>query len=1386
MIEIKDNNGNLIVEVSPSKDSVRKCELMKEDYILLKFSLAEPIYFPLGSYATTELGTFKVLSVQEPTYNNKTGGYDYELKMDAYYYGWKNKILKYTPEDSSTETSFSLTAHLGVHANLIIRNLSKIGYDFSYSIDGSVGNYAKVMTYNNINILDAMFSLASLWECDCWITDNIIHFGRCEYGDYVDFTLGNNVEEISRSESRSTHATRIYAFGGTKNIPSNYRPNEFYINGVFEKHLMLPKGTPYIDARSNLKGDEIIESVVVFDDIYPKAIFGISDVSVYEVEVEDDETVEGGDGENIEGGDDTDAGDGGIESGVGEGNTDVGSGTNKKTEKFYRFKMGIIFRKDYIIEGKELHIVFQKGLLNGMDFSVIFNPENEPEELEDGTINEKAQLWEIVANNDYGRKLPDTSLKPENGDSVVLYGFDSTKIEGMKIIETAENNLLKEANKYIAKTKIDPSTYTCTMFSDYIYNNGEPLYFEIGDRVNVIGAVNGEGIRKSRIIGYELHLDYPYDSPKYIIGESSAYSRISDIEGKIDTISMNGQIYTGVSGSGVYLITTFDNTKPTNRNVFSALRSDKRFIRKDRDDRTDYGLEIAKLLSLITGSASPDFTTGFTGTGFELRKNEESGRWRLEVDELLVRVMAIFFEIVIHRLRHVGGSIILTPASMQCVKVEDVGSAYRCYFKKEEGDKTIVQEFVVGDQARCQAFNLEAIDGGGVGTQFYWRLVTGVGDDWIELSKTDCASGSGIPRVGDDIVQMGNRTDETRQNAILLDSSGSDAPSIKQYKGINSYSLTDDLIISKFSANGNYIKGKFVSETTGTGLDDELKGVIDQMKDIKYDVDTVKSQTDKEFTIWFYNEDPTLDNLPASDWDTDELKLEHVEDIYYNRDAGHAWRFKQTNDGNFEWQDITDQDTLRALERASKAQDTADSKRRNFVEQPRDDQAYDIGDTWSNATWGSKYYNDLLVCITSKAAGEKFSIYHWKASNYATYSRLQQLEDEILSVVADNKNTADIAIEEARNKALAAQEAANNAQKAADNAQSDADKANTQSQSNATAILQTQDYISELAGKFTFDENGNVVNIRKSGLLLEDRAAELYSTVEETNALGERVTLAEAKVETSVQYDKDTGEITSNVKIKGNKISLEGYTTINGGFSVDEDGNVDAKAGKIAGFSISGNGLVNEGFDNDAYVVFRNDTNKCFAGIGGNVLPASTGLRAVARFENHDEGDMWGLGANYAMIASARGSRENIAINMDGGSVCGFAMRNKIIGSSITSITLGRMDYNVIALNENACTLSLPVMQLYDDGHVIRIKRLGDGALKIALSSCYTYAGYGIRYSKPILIYDQDSVLTGNDTYEIPGIASAMELVWVRDVSRVVSGTTYFGAWVQYKLPRDW
>jgi len=756
-IDIKDISGAIQLTTLINEGCKRKFTLMKEDYIMLKFSLENPIYFKLGSYVECDFGLFEVCDLQKPAFNTNTAGYDYELQLDAYYWKWKNKIFKYTPETAGQEASWNLTAPLDVQVGIVLRNLKALGYtykgqDFVFSIDSTVENKSQLMSYENINILDACFSMAKKWDCECWITGNIIHFGRCEFGDAVDFEIEKNVQEMPRSESRSTYATRIYAFGSTRNIPADYRPIDetVVVNGVVQRRLMLPEGTPYIDAYPDMTTEEAVEQVVIFDEVYPRRTGTMSDVTTVEVT----DKVENEDGT-----------------------------TTEEKWNAYRFRdTGVNFSEKYILPGQELRIRFASGLLNGLEFAVKFNPEGKPEKLEDGGWNPEAQLWEIVRNEDYGRPLPGDVLFPQDGDEYVLSGWDSTKITELGLVGAAEQELKVKTEKYASKSKVDPSTYDCTMMSGDAYReDGIHNLYSIGQKVNLINKAYFDNGRQSRIIGFEFNLDFPFDSPVYTVGETASYSRIGELEEKVESLTLKGQTYTGGGGSGVYVIGSHDSTPATDHNVYSALRSLKTFLRKDKEDIAN------ELITFLKG-----LLIGKNGSGITVL---EDGTSQAVVDRLYVKIKAVFDELEVKKKTHVGGEQILSPAGMKCVRVEELDESYRCFFLSEVDGITINNEFTVGTLALAQEFNIKEGTSHNVSNRYYWREVTGVGSDYIDLSKTNADKDSDIPVAGDDIIGLGHLTDITRQAAIILSSVNETSPSIIFYQGINSFAFAGKEVI---------------------------------------------------------------------------------------------------------------------------------------------------------------------------------------------------------------------------------------------------------------------------------------------------------------------------------------------------------------------------------------------------------------------------------------------------------------------------------------------------------------------------------------------------------------------------------------------------------------
>ena len=236
---------------------------------------------------------------------------------------------------------------------------------------------------------------------------------------------------------------------------------------------------------------------------------------------------------------------------------------------------------------------------------------------------------------------------------------------------------------------------------------------------------------------------------------------------------------------------------------------------------TASGWSELEALLLREGIRTVDFATGALGSGFCLKK-DENGDTYLEVDRMLVRKTATFIQLTIQEVKHVGGQIVLTSASMKCTRVQEFTQYYRCYFEDTDGERTIENLFVAGDQARCQTFNIKPGAHENVSNQYYWRLVLAVGDNYIDLSKADCDTGSTAPLDGDEIVQLGNRTDASRQCAIILSAFGEDAPYFKMYRGINSYQLS-----GKEFVNVSRTSVKIIADTLEFSTGETVKHYID-------------------------------------------------------------------------------------------------------------------------------------------------------------------------------------------------------------------------------------------------------------------------------------------------------------------------------------------------------------------------------------------------------------------------------------------------------------------------------------------------------------------------------------------------------------------------------
>ena len=856
MIQIKRNNKVFFTLEDFGEGSKLSYQLMDHHYIILKFTTATPIYFEIGdSVEIPDFGYFELTSSYFPKHND-SDGYDYEMQMDAYYMSWKNKLCKYRPQHGVNETSFKLTTTVGVHMNVILGNLKALGLTYNgkeFSVDYTTYNNKAfdvqkrfLIEYGSISILDALNAICSedALNCEWWIDGSIIYLGYCEMEGQTTFEQDVNVLSMSYSESKSTYITRLYAFGSDRNIPKGYFTGadaDVTTDGVATDYLMLPNKEVdsdgfyakdgYLENVNVVKNDkQAIEGVVMFDEEYPKVECRVSSIKTY------DSTVDNEDG-------------------------------TKTTQTFWQVtstdSFTNNFKESWIKSNLTLGIKFTSGALMGMEFDVSFK------------VIDKVNYFEIVANDTYGRTLPDGVMCPKVGDKYFLFNWDATKITDTDLIPTAQLSLFDRSKQYYQKTMISNSNFTCTMDGDKFYNDGTYDYHPLGEQVKLINDMfaqvdaDGKHYRNSRIIGMEIPLDIPYDHPQYTVGEKAATSRLGKLEDKVDSIKVNGMQIGGTgsgNGGGVYVIGMNDTTPASDSNVYSARRSRMEFVSRLLDNTAKGTVTWEKVQKFLQGfflGHSNEFSIDGSGnailssvlvnllksldfneaeqSGFAIKQRSD-GKYQMLLTDLIVWGKAIFNTLLIRELSYVGGNIVLSPAAGKISYIKEVYSdttnemiAWKCYLLADDGTTATINSFKVEDQVRCKTFNIAPGVYENVSNRDYWRLVTKVSteneaitDDeghelydgkkfaWIQIAKDNCMEGSDTPAVGDTIVLMGNRSDKSRQHLLMMETEGDSAPTFTMYRGINSYSLKGKSIFD-VGFNGINIVSKYYHITTVDG-----------------------------------------------------------------------------------------------------------------------------------------------------------------------------------------------------------------------------------------------------------------------------------------------------------------------------------------------------------------------------------------------------------------------------------------------------------------------------------------------------------------------------------------------------------------------------------------
>ena len=751
---------------------------MGENYVRLDFELAENIEFPKGCYIIYEGFRFEIFTDVDPDFNEETGGWKYSIQFE----GVEGHLKKYNVfyrGQGFEEAVFALTTTLTSFGNLIAECINhELGSSnwVVKDVPEDLSEITKGISFSGDKLYDALGMIANEFDCEWWIEQNgdlvYICFGKLEFGSEEIFRRGEVVATMPRrSGDNSNYGTRFYVFGSTRNLTSDYghASQGGVTNHISEIRLRLPDGIPYIDAWEPLAKEDIVEQLVFFEDVFPKNTETVTSVETEE-RVDD------------------------------EGN---------KFTAYIMYVANTPFTPSDIIEGETIRCTFESGPLEGREFEL--------------SINTKAfdKKFEIIAvtEGEGSITIPNENLKPEPGNKFILTGV---RLPKQRTTE-AEQELLKHGKTWAKKNSSDTNVYECP--TNPVYCQVNDKNYDLGQKVKLVGDRFGSIGRSSRIQAYEKKLINPYEAT-YTVGDNTVYSRLGSIETNIKENQYAERIGV-VSGVGIYIIRKYDNTAPTDYNVFSALRAMENFHPKGGRKALDFaagnmnaagsltvekdiqsGGDIQTQKSITAGQdidakgnvtaqgniesgaeiiakdkfATDNFRKGnISGSGAAIYK-DSTGSSVVEADKMIIRKEAVFNELIINQMSFRLGETVFSNGGFECTSVQEENTYYRCYYDNKNG--TRYSGIVVGDQARCQRYspdNKSII-------KYFWALVTGVGDDYVDISKTD-KDGSGIPAEGDNIVQFGNRTDVARQSAIVIDAR--DGGSIQVLAKIDSFDLTD-------------------------------------------------------------------------------------------------------------------------------------------------------------------------------------------------------------------------------------------------------------------------------------------------------------------------------------------------------------------------------------------------------------------------------------------------------------------------------------------------------------------------------------------------------------------------------------------------------------------
>ena len=1039
---IYDIHNSKILDATLTEGAEHEQELGRSDLVRLSWQSDVKLTLPAGAYITPfdDGLKYRLLSPYTPTEDDKGFKYTPEFQHPLMWLSRVPFLYNTTDADKNPikqqEWSFEgLTTNALEYACKAINealNITTESEKFTFTLCGSVDSSVSFSVSSN-DILSVLSSIAQGCKnnaCEWHLSwkHKALYFGQISInlGEEVPtLKVHENIQKASVSDSKEPYYNCFYPQGSTKNMSTKALVGTGNVATLARLGLdksVYPDGYIYVDTEGNVITKEAFEAsgeikqtlALSFDDVYPHIDLYVYNVRKHVRYLKNSQT-----------------------------NTiELDSRGNKKTYTIWYMRLAFpsttkiagktainithdkdesgniithywydyeIDRTKQVLQGYTLKGIFKvnthavdgqydvltQGLVgqpNGQEgFELHYHEVNnpiaaKPNEGDSGVDILKGD-YEILKYQSgdtifptneseglypRGKNLPDLTC-----NMVVLFNI----VMGEHETKLAQEELAARTIKEIKRRTQDNNNYSFSSNAIAFANHNPKLY--IGQKVTFD---DGFGYQlKTRVLRLVTRLDYPIIQ-EITVGNQAVKGTISQLKEDVNNI-LSGNF----SGGGL-------NSTQISELIKNYV--DPRFLRKNIPDTAQEVITFLKGIEF-----GDDFVKDGSGAGIY---KDDNGQWHIDTDYLHARKKLTAEEVEVMKTSHIKGKVVNSAGGFVISRIEKINGAWRCYFVQQDGDgRRVYNSMRKNDLALCETFNL--VDNNGQIANHYWyRRVTDVGTDYVDIADNtkaeDYASGSDVPQVGDEVVQLGHLTDEERQSAIIQSAAGEGAPYFKIIKGINSFTLPDPIFL--------FDKQKFeirVENPANRGKYIRLQDFLDTMQGR---INAVQQQSDKQLVIWFGDVVPTLTTEPANEWTDDTTKELHEHDIYYNRSyvetgGGRAYSFERNPDGSYSWHEITDADVLKSLEAAKRAQDTADGKRRMFVqEQPVP--PYDKGDQWSNATYKDKYKNDLLVCIHPKATGESFDIEDWQSAQNLTSaqfkSEIKTAADKISATVTNLKN----------------------------------------------------------------------------------------------------------------------------------------------------------------------------------------------------------------------------------------------------------------------------------------------------------------------------------------------------------------------------------------------